>query len=310
MLLVYARSARFVWALIVGGGLVPHGDFAYDSTLPPTGNNESARLHNASVETGHVLSALDVDVLVLITPHGVSSERDTGFYAANNASGFAKIGDDLHNASHKDYEVPVNCSIDANLTRTLVAALGDVSNVTALTAWGESEPFPLRWGEGIPLLLLQDGGYTPKRAVVISLPSRRILNTSMMTNEMRRLGRALRDALPDDRRIAVVVSGDLAHTHAPDGPYGYSPDAEPFDQAVGSWLRNTSDAIKLVVDAANLVDDALSCGYLGLVMLLGLLERDAELTKAAFIPARPVVGPYHPTYYGMAVAFLTRHDII
>ena len=29
----------------------------------------------------------------------------------------------------------------------------------------------------------------------------------------------------------------LAHTHDPDGPYGFSPDAEPFDLAVGEWAR-------------------------------------------------------------------------
>ena len=88
------------------------------------------------------------------------------------------------------------------------------------------------------------------------------------------------------RRLArkqVLVSSDLAHTHLASGPYGYSPAAEPFDLAVGRWA---SDPVKhvsiqsrlstqeflsglspvarqaeaLLVEAARLAPDALSCG--------------------------------------------------
>lgn len=34
-------------------------------------------------------------------------------------------------------------------------------------------------------------------------------------------------------RVVVVISADLAHTHSADGPYGYSPAAQPFDRACG-----------------------------------------------------------------------------
>lgn len=293
-----------VEAVIVGGGLVPHGDFAYDPTLPPTGKAASERLHESSIAIGRALAELDAEILLLITPHGVTSQRDLGLYSATNASGFARIGDDLYNISHQDYDVPVNVSLDANLTEA-VAGLGTTANVTTLAAWGDSEPFPLRWGEGIPLLLLQEGGYDPDAAVVASLPARRYVSSADMVNEMRRLGNDVGALLvADTRRVAVVVSGDLAHTHSADGPYGFSPTAEPFDLAIGTWLRNLTDATSLVVDAAELADDAKSCGYLGLVMLLGIFE----YTQATYVPVRPVVGPYHPTYYGMATAFFVSHE--
>jgi aromatic ring-opening dioxygenase LigB subunit len=39
-----------------------------------------------------------------------------------------------------------------------------------------------------------------------------------------RLGRAIRTAAERaGRRVAVVAGSDLAHTHAGDGPFGYSP---------------------------------------------------------------------------------------
>lgn len=39
----------------------------------------------------------------------------------------------------------------------------------------------------------------------------------------------------EPQRVVVVISADLAHTHSADGPYGFSPHAEPFDRAVRAW---------------------------------------------------------------------------
>lgn len=38
------------------------------------------------------------------------------------------------------------------------------------------------------------------------------------------------------KRVVVIISADLAHTHLSSGPYGYSDAAEPFDQVL--FLRN------------------------------------------------------------------------
>lgn len=76
-------------------------------------------------------------------------------------------------------------------------------------------------------------------------------------------------------RIAVVVSADLAHTFREDGPYGYTPAAVPFDRAIGAWASEL-DQDALLVEAASLVDEALSCGYTGLVLLNGMLRAHAE----------------------------------
>ena len=36
---------------------------------------------------------------------------------------------------------------------------------------------------------------------------------------------------PLSARVVMVISGDMAHTHLPDGPYGYSNASQPFDDA-------------------------------------------------------------------------------
>jgi len=285
-------------------------------------------LHEAAIAAGAMLGSLGVDLCVLITPHGVQSERDLGVYTAASATGFVE----LDNRTDFITEVPLDFDLSRRLATTLAADEGNDNNVTELRVWCDTEPFPLRWGEVCPLLLARQGGFRPRRVVILSIPARRS-KVSSMVPEIRSLGRALRRALANET-FAVIVSGDLAHAHLADGPYGYSPTADPFEAAVATWLRNISDTRALLNDAASLVDTALSCGFLGLVLLLGILEEDnlagangaggaqrhhhhlhhhQEATTTtpktttqdfAFVndPPGNVVGPFHPTYYGMAVA--------
>ena len=297
-------------SLVAGAALIPHGDFAYDPSLVDSsqGAHEESRseaeaLHRGAIANGGVLASLDVDLALVITPHGVTSERDAGFYTSESAAGFVDIGLDLHNSSFETYRDSVEVPLDVELSRKVAKDLRG-KKVTELRVWCETEPFPLRWGEVIPLLLTREGGFRPKTYIILSLPLRRGVPVSSMVPEMRRLGRAIRRSL-DRERFAVIVSGDLAHAHLADGPYGASATADPFEAAVGTWLRNISNTDALLKDAKNLVDTALSCGFLGLVLLLGTLEED----KSSFTNATPVVGPFHPTYYGMATAsYLPTHS--
>ena len=50
-------------------------------------------------QVGAAISALQPELIVLTTPHGMALERDFAVYENSNASGFASIGADLHNAS-------------------------------------------------------------------------------------------------------------------------------------------------------------------------------------------------------------------
>lgn len=79
----------------------------------------------------------------------------------------------------------------------------------------------------------------------------------------------------------------------------FSPDAEPFDKACGRWAA-TLEKEALTVDAAKLVNKALSCGFTGLVMLEGLIARSTEKYGQRWVST--LLANYHPTYYGMMVA--------
>ena len=77
-------------------------------------------------------------------------------------------------------------------------------------------------------------------------------------------------------RIAVVVSGNMSHTHEAEGPYGYSNASAPFDKAVGKWALSEvlcgKDARNELLQLVTLLqDDAMSCGFTGFIMLHGML---------------------------------------
>ena len=320
-------------AKVVGAAVLPHGDFAFDPSLVDF-KNHSVALHDGSKLVGAAIADLEPDLIVLTTPHGIESERDFVFYKNSNGSGFASIGDDLHNASFPSYKVPLNVTMDpdtvAHLASSLLA-LNPSANVSTLLSFADSEAQALRWGEVVPLKLIfdeynktssgngSDGASLP-HVVIWSVPSRRYTQTDTMvgSGEMTSLGEDLGhtlEAMPE--RVVVVVSADLAHTHLASGPYGYSKDAEPFDEACGVWARSLNRSA-LLDTALQHAAHAESCGYTGLVVLDGLLQSTPNNSALGAVHGRRlrgagsshkvewnssiVVGPFHPTYYGMMPA--------
>jgi hypothetical protein len=101
------------------------------------------------------------------------------------------------------------------------------------------------------------------------------------------------------QRVLLLVSADLSHVH-PAGVNPYPPNgavAAAFDAAIGEWAA-ALDRDKLIVEAAALADDALSCGFTGMV----LLEAALRASRGAPWAPRLLSGPSAPTYYGMVVA--------
>ena len=92
------------------------------------------------------------------------------------------------------------------------------------------------------------------------------------------------------------MSTDLAHTHWPNTTFGFRSEAAEFDAAVGEWAA-TLDEHANFGRAAAVVDQVLSCGWLGTALLHGVLEASPGGLRAW----QPTLhtAPSHPTYYGM-----------
>ena len=324
---------------IVHASTLPHGDFVYDPSLVHNANGSLA-LHGNATLLAASIAAAKPDIIFLITPHGLESTVDAAIYRNTEASGFALLGQDLHNASFPGYKVPLNVTLNSNVSDALIASLSGIApaatrysrlrgaaaaatsaatakrnnnninnNVSGLLAFAGGEPIALRWGEVIPLSFMRSYFATHSTASVVvwSQPTRRYVDSGApMAEEMVTLGALVGAALEElPQRVAVIVSSDLAHTHLASGPYGKSTAAEPFDRAIATWARSL-DPAPLLSTAKGLVADALSCGYTGLCMLHGMLTRDlaegwTSTKGGAFAIA-------HPTYYGMLVAGWERSD--
>uniref|UniRef100_A0A2C9M3Y6 Extradiol ring-cleavage dioxygenase class III enzyme subunit B domain-containing protein n=1 Tax=Biomphalaria glabrata TaxID=6526 RepID=A0A2C9M3Y6_BIOGL len=133
----------------------------------------------------------------------------------------------------------------------------------------DEEACSRRWGEVIPLHFIPN--ITNMKTVILSYPSCRYSKAVEMIPELLALGSLYSILEKSKKKIIVVISGDLAHAHDPTGPYGYSETFEPFDKACGLWA-STLQPDALLVTAASLVGQALSCGYTGFLTLQGILQ--------------------------------------
>ncbi|WAR00238.1 FRDA-like protein, partial [Mya arenaria] len=256
----------YVHGEIVGAFVLPHGGIALDprnfNTTNKTEIQQANKLHEACLKVGHDIRS------------------------------FGDVDDCLQKPCQ--YNLTIN--LDSNIAERFFAAQGYSNNVSLLSAFGpegSNNSVPLRWGEVIPLLLVNMTATV--KVVILSQPTRRYTETLDMTTELTNLGRHLGMFLHGlTERVAVVISADLAHTHKADGPYGYSNASEPFDKLMGDWASTMSSVF--IDMAAQYVDRALSCGYTGLKMLDGMFTLGTPRL-------RPLLyANLHPSYYGMMAA--------
>eukprot|EP00877_Chromochloris_zofingiensis_P007672 jgi/Chrzof1/3158/Cz12g14010.t1 len=291
-------------AKVVGAFVLPHGGIALDpehfDSNCSAAKAKAREIHKAAITLGQNIASLDPSVIILITPHGIADNNNIMLYTNPSAYGQA----DTDNCKCPPCCYNATISINTAAAQLLTSHMQLHSqNVSSLSAYGPSgtaqEPFPLRWGEIIPWILM---GKPSTPAMIMSMPSRRYHDPTSMVPELLRVGQLLRGFLDQQAGTSVVIaSADLAHTHASSGPYGYSSHAKPFDAAVVKWAE-TGDSRYLLQDASHHVDQAKSCGYTGLVILEGMLGS----CKSGWVPS--VLAHGHPDYYGMMVAQFVQQD--
>ncbi len=267
---------------IVSAYVLPHGALVLDPK-----DEESSRLSQAMKVVAREIRSLNPDYIFLSTPHGIANTHDFCLYQGNEAAGSAEWED-----KYTDFRISLRLADD--LTNDLIDSLSVNNSVSGILCFGGSSPFQLRWGEVIPLWFLYKE-YNEKLppTCILSQPSRRYTEAPQMVTELKRLGKNInRYFEKNEKRVVVIISGDLAHTHQETGPYGYSEDAEKFDASFSRWVEGESDAF---FEMISLTNTALSCGFTGIMMLQGILE-DKEVKE------RVLLENLHPTYYGMPVA--------
>lgn len=277
---------------LVGSFILPHGAIILDPSKE--GTPEKAKdLHKGMLQVNKTIESVQPEYIFLTTPHSIALSQDFTLYLNEGGEGNAEW-----KGKYTEFQVQVPFAQD--LTSTLLDYLEKKNlPVSGVTTFTPSVNAPLRWGSAVPLWFLRDLSPQPSY-ILLSQPTRRHEEPVKMIPETLELGRTLKtffDAL--DKKVIVIISADLAHTHSQNGPYQYSQHAEPFDELIHEWA-STLDKNTLIGKASKKLQEALCCGYIGFVMLQGLLE-DTNVQPEVLMRA-------NPTYYGMLIAeYVIRH---
>ena len=322
------------------------------------------------------IAALQPDLILLSTPHGLALHRSAAVYQPlidTTAQGTCEW-------KQQWTEYGVKVRLDGQRSGELLSFLqrrrreGEGEEEERVAVEGlisfAGLSTPLRWGETVPLYFalhdlissassastpttplrfLDASAATFPPVVVLSQPRVGLTAEDRATFRIEqrkllpRLGADLRhylDSLP--LRSLLVVSGDLAHTHAWSSderqlPAIYTPDksawatfpqhgtaeAETYDEAVQRWMTGDAahsrheswvpDSDIICRQAGDVEEKGMSCGYTGLLTLQGVLGADkiAEVSDEGTVQSDWLLSDfamYCPSYYGMASAMWTRRD--
>lgn len=169
--------------------------------------------------------------------------------------------------------------------------------IQGISAYAMSVNAPLRWGEAVPLWFLKDLSSNPEY-IILSQPLRRLKQSKELIPETITLGNDLRlffEAIK--KRVIVIISADLGHTHNTEGPFGFAKEAEIFDKMIQEWAVSLDGKI-LTKKVLPLLKKALCCGFTGFVMLQGMIDNKDFISNVLIRET--------PTYYGMMIASYIR----
>ena len=185
--------------------LIPHGDELID--IP---NEQSKEMKAAIMEETSRDSA---DIRIIFTPHGLSLEKN--FSVAFNKKLFGTYITD----GGKTLEMNLDNNLD--LARLILETSQNVLS-KAFFSGGEQNEFPIDFGSMIPLTF-----FNKKPTLIIGQ------TRSWDLQKFYEFGRNIHRVLSSgDRKYSIIFSADQAHTHNPEGPYGFSDEAKIYDRTV------------------------------------------------------------------------------
>ncbi len=272
---------------ILGISFFPHGSIL----LERTENSELEKLADSLQKASRNILDKKPAKIVLITPHGILLDHNTGIYLSSKVRGSAEW-------DGKFGEYKIDASVDLDGSKRLLEYLRKESQpVEGITIHTRSYPINIGWGEVVPLYHVYSQ-QSDIPLIILSLPFRRYEHPELMRSEMKQFGTLLgKFCQAENSDFWIIISGDLAHTHQKESIYGYSSTSEEFDKLVKGWLSSrlsdTKSSESILDKADQIVNQALSCGYLGIYMLDGLLNESYTLDELFYAS---------PTYFGMIVA--------
>lgn len=230
------------------------------------------------------LKEQEPDRLVIMSPHAPAASAAVPLFSVSSLSG-----------SMQRFSCPeVSCHVDCDTVfAEHLSALCREEDFPLLTIDDDfikkhSLDISLDHGTLIPLYFLKEVGLDVPIVLLGYGPGH--------TELYLQLGKLIRKAAgDDDKKTAVIASGDLSHRLLESGPYGFSPYGLKFDETINRIL-DSAEAGSLLNFSHEEVNEAAQCGLYSIAMLLGSLDKDEVCTGHLSYEAPYGVG-YSVVYY-------------
>jgi len=123
-----------------------------------------------------------------------------------------------------------------------------------------SSPHP-DWGFNVPLFFLAKDFKGETQHYLTGLESPRFYFEE---------GKKTYQKMDEDKKYALIASGDMSHCLKEEGPYGFHPDGPKFDKELMDSLKKKD--IEKILKLDEIYPDAAECGLRSFCFLLGILE--------------------------------------
>lgn len=239
--------------------LMPHPPIM----IPEIGKGQEAQIQktiDACYAIGQEVSGLDIDTIIIITPHGTVFHDGVALINTEVIEGdFSKFG---------AKEVSFKLNINTQLTSEIVEEAKKLNIVAVALNKSIAKKYnislELDQGAAVPLYHIKN---TEKYKIV------HITYGMLSPIELYSFGMAIEKACKKtNTKAAIIASGDLSHRLSNNGPYPYSPYGEKFDLQIVNLLKE-GDFMKLFSLDSTLISEAAECGLRSLYILAGTLEQ-------------------------------------
>lgn len=234
---------------LVFAGISPHSPILVP-TVAGAAPTKLPKTVAALQELEYRLYASRPDILIILTPHGpVAADHFTICLSPSFTGTLKEFGD-------------LTTSLTVRANHELAARVVEGAKHDGVPVHLASDT-ALDYGVTVPLLFLtthlQDFTLMPVRTSLLSRAQHRMFGVTMR-----------QEILLSTARVAVLASGDLAHTHD-HASKRTSPNATAFDRSIRRLLTHDPAAIASM-DEKLVADDVGQCLFRPLLILLGILE--------------------------------------
>jgi AmmeMemoRadiSam system protein A len=237
--------------------------------IPEIGKGELVRVEKtveAMKEIAVDIKRLDPELLIFITPHGaVFQDAITISHPRKVRGSFDKFGVAL------SIEREFAAELSKEILKASQSIKGMVAELNDTDAQNYGIKLELDHGILVPLYYLDKAEV---RCPIIPI------NMGMLpTSELYEFGTCLKKAIQKiNKKVVIIVSGDLSHRLTPDAPAGFDPQGKVFDEIMVQAIGE-GDVMRIINIEESLVHKAGECGLRPIIMGLGVLDGQKMETK-------------------------------